>query len=373
MPGRFFQDKAGTTLGVFFTLPPKKGTADSLAGLVLINAPSPEHRSGAIVYDTGAHFQKSLSPMLATLTKQWPPQGASGKKQVSAPAEPLETYPFPDNTGSIGLPSGWRLNASGGGVQAQGPNGEDLYFNDAANNLDPNSQFGAGQIAMASRSGHPLPNHYFANSFHQSAPVSFVSTMQQRARKLGKPIPNIRIDSQTVAKDNTIFLTGEWDAHDGRGPLTVVAMVRVLAPMANGSWTMFMSHMRVPRDIYNREEATLNEIWKSFKTNDKVIQAANLAIADRIRVQGEAMRKALDVNRAKQGQGTTSKSTEDPDDASERGTQAVCNYIRGNAVIGDNQTGGQATTSNELADMLVKDNPGRLEIIPPSRFNKSQY
>ena len=51
----------------------------------------------------------------------------------------------------------------------------------------------------------------------------------------------------------------------------------------------------------------------------------------------------------------------------------VRDYIRGNAVIGDTQTGGQVRTDSDFADELVRANPGRLQIIgtrsSPSKWN----
>jgi len=371
--GKFFQDKSGTTIGVFFKLPKAAGH-DDLMGLALVNVPSEEHRSGAIMYDSANHFPKSLRSLVSRLNEEWPPKSAtsSGATSYSSKPLPLQTYRFPDNTGQVGLPEGWRpIAAAGGGIQAAGPNGEELYFNDTANNLDPSSQFGRQQIMMAQRTGRPLANHYFANSFRQSAPVSFVSMMRQRAGKQGKPMPSIEIYSQKVLEDNTIVLTGVWDAHDGRGPMALLAQVRVLAPMPNGSWTMFTYHMEIPLDHYGQYAATIPSIFHSFSTNDKLILAMNKQFVEDIHLKEAQDKYARDHQG--HGGGGGGGGSEDSSDVSYRGTQAVFNYIRGNEVIGDTQTGGQATVGTDFGDELVRSNPNRLEVIPPSRFNHTQY
>ena len=370
-----FRDKSGLTIGAFFTVPSRAQNKPALAGLALVNAPSPDHRSGAAVIDYATSFGKNLRPMVARLSQEWPSAGSKreGDSAPAAPAMPLQTLQFQDGTGQIGLPYGWRPKFAGGGaVSAMGPNGEELYFNDSANNLDPTNPQGRNLIVMLTRNGASLPNHSFANAFRQGDVSSFISTMQQRAHKMHQPNPTIEISSRTVGQDNSINYLGTWDAHDGRGAMALVAMVRVMAPMANGSWTMFMYHMRIPMSHLSEEAATIPSIWQSFKTNDKLIMAMNKGITQQILAAGDARNRAFDASQ-RRSSGTGASGIDEQEDANARGAQAVCNYIRGNAVIGDLETGGQATVDNNFADALVKANPDRLEIIQPSQFNQGRF
>jgi len=375
--GQGFQERNGTTIGLFFTVQNRMAGDQTVSGLALVSAPFADQRSGAVVYDTPDRFRKSLQPLVTRLSQEWPPrtEGSSESESMApaAPAQPLQTVRFPDNTGVVGLPAGWRpIQAAGGAVQAAGPNGEELYFNDSASNIDPTNPGGRQMIQLLTTNGRPLPNHTFANSFRAGAAAAFVSTMRQRARKLRKPDPLIKIETQFVGEDNSIYYTGKWDARDGRGPKTLIAMVRCMRPGLNGAWTMFMYHIQVPTALARQEMATLTEIWQSFHTNDGLIMKMNKQITANIVATSEANTKAFN-DHMRSHPSSNPNDTSGMTDASARGAQAVCNYIRGNAVIGDSQTGAQATVGNDLADVLVQANPERLQIIQPSQFNHSQY
>jgi len=375
--GQGFQERNGTTVGLFFTVQNRMAGNQTVSGLALVSAPSADQRSGAIVYDRPDRFRKSLQPLVARLSQEWPPrtEGASEGEPTApaAPAQPLQTVRFPDNTGVIGLPAGWRIvQATGGAVIAAGSRGEELFFNDQAHNMDPTNPGGQQMIRLMTTGGRPLPAHSFVNSFRAGAAAAFVSTMRQQARNQRKPDPQIRIQSQSVGEDNSIYYSGTWDARDGRGTKAFLAMVRCMRPMANGAWTMFIYHMQVPMPLVRQEMATMIDIWQSFHTNDGLILKMNKQITANIVAASEVRNKAFDEH-MRSHPSTNPNDPSGTSDASARGAQAVCNYIRGNAVIGDSQTGAQATVGNDLADVLVQANPERLQIIQPSQFNHSQY
>jgi hypothetical protein len=55
-------------------------------------------------------------------------------------------------------------------------------------------------------------------------------------------------------------------------------------------------------------------------------------------------------------------------DKSDRMTAAFFDVVRGQTVLLDTETGSHARTSDELADMLLRANPNRFEVVPTSEY-----
>ncbi len=75
--------------------------------------PSGSKPAAAVIYDEAARFGKTMNPMMKKLNEVWhmdttpQPAGAAGSAKA-APVAQLRQTAFPDNSGSIGLPAGWK-------------------------------------------------------------------------------------------------------------------------------------------------------------------------------------------------------------------------------------------------------------------------
>jgi hypothetical protein len=232
---KIIQNNAQHTVAIVFT-----GTQNGkpVTGLSIATAPPGAAASGAVVYDTTANFPKTARPLLSDLGAA--PSAASGRTQKSiamAPAEPLVAHPFPDNTGSIGLPSDWTLKASGGGsAYAQGPSQELVNYQQPQLAADPT--YGMGKM-LATGTG------FYANPVRHSQGMTSIALIpytgdpvqawtkgfdQMSMQTTGKHGTNFIVDSARKIGAQSDFIAGHATISSGplAGPVTYFAYVTVL-------------------------------------------------------------------------------------------------------------------------------------------------
>src|SRR5579862_4758437 len=130
--GRFFQAGGTDSVATFFTVTAKTEGGKHIAGMVIVSMPTGSQPAGALLYDDAQRFGTTANPMLKKLNEVWHADAAKAPAQSSGtPAQatvpPLRETPFPDGSGSIGLPAGWQItSAARGGVHAAGPDGESI-------------------------------------------------------------------------------------------------------------------------------------------------------------------------------------------------------------------------------------------------------
>ena len=356
--GRFFRDKSGSTVAAFFNLTAKTGGKGPVSGLVVVSAPSPSQRSAAVVYDGTDRFRKTLSPMLKRLNEEWMPAGATPEQKGAGRAEPLQTVQFPDGSGQVGLPIGWKvLLAHGGTVHAAGPHGEKVIFGDAANCQDPSTPAGRQMANFLTNNGRRIANGIYVAVRTDDPAKSFISIKHQAAQMQHLPLQSIRILSETPLDPRqpggAIHLVGELDAHDGMGLMSMTANIRMMV-LSKSSWSMLIYQTNVPQALAESERATMLAISKSYKVNSQVVNAEDAAFVASIHATAAANKKRTEAAR----------------DDSARGAQGFCNYIRDEAVIEDTQTGAHATGGYDITDQIVKSNPDRFQYVPISNYLK---
>ena len=170
----------GNSLAIIFTVKSGKAGSQEIAGLALVAVSPSAPAKGAVLSDQADRFRSTVGPMLKRLqagaglsgtgsnatgaAAQTPPSppgsteatapasaptfagpsaavssapgGAAGA--ATTPAAALHQTPFPDGSGSIGLPDGWTITgAHAGEVIAKGPAGAGLHFDWPIAALDP--------------------------------------------------------------------------------------------------------------------------------------------------------------------------------------------------------------------------------------------
>jgi hypothetical protein len=115
---------------------------------------------------------------------------ASGAAPVpSAPAQKLTQTPFPDGSGSLGLPAGWKITAAReGDVSAAGPNGEVLRFGMAQAVIDPGNP---QSRALGRGPGGSAPGNFVAIPYGTAPEQAFTAVLTQLAAKARKSTPVI--------------------------------------------------------------------------------------------------------------------------------------------------------------------------------------
>src|SRR5580700_529142 len=115
--GKLFHAKNSDSIATFITLTPKADGSRPITGLVIVTHPEGALPAAALMYDDSDRFSKTIAPMTKLLNEAWHPEGATsagssggaGEPAVAARAQPLNQTPFPDGSGSVGLPDGWHI------------------------------------------------------------------------------------------------------------------------------------------------------------------------------------------------------------------------------------------------------------------------
>jgi hypothetical protein len=276
----------GDILAAFFTVTAKNQDGRRLAGLVIASAPKSSPASAALLYDDADRFPSSLNSLFQRLKQEIgaPPssQGSSsssspasssnssGSAQASssgsssslpaptAPAAPLQPFSFPDGTGAISLPAGWKvIFARKADILAKGPNGETLRFGLNVPIVDPRDSRASALGPIRNGTG---PGNFLAIPYGVDAATTFKSFTAQLAIK-NRSQPNTmnigKVQQIPTTGGGRIFLiSGDVDTHDGQGPLTFIARVVMSAQMSMGTWSMTIYQVNIPMQLYPQEANT---------------------------------------------------------------------------------------------------------------------
>ncbi|MGD0514572.1 MAG: hypothetical protein ABSA29_14840 [Terriglobales bacterium] len=374
--GRFFQAGGTDSVATFFTVTAKSQGGKHIAGMVIVSMPSGTPPAGAIVYDDAQRFGTTANPMLKKLNEVWHPESAksapssSGTPAQAAAVPPLQQTPFPDGSGSIGLPAGWQITSAGKGtVNAVGPNSESIHFGLYFPILDPRSP----QTQMSLRSGRPLPGMYTAYPSGGDLVQAFLAVIQQVHQKQHAAMPTINITSSkkmptSQTETDSVLLTADIDSHDGKGIMASSLLVSALRPITGGTWAITVNQGSLPKRLADQEWPTISAIASSWRLNGAVIQAQTQAEIGRIKQIGANAKAQADAAHA--AEDAHNASVEARWDSQARSNQNFSNYLLDQTVVQDNNTGGHATVWNQYADSLVKNDPNRYQYVQTPDFLK---
>ncbi len=354
--GKFFRDKNGSVVAVFFKLNPTQLADRPIQGLAMVTASGP--RSAAVIYDSADRFSKTLSPMLKTLGGQWNPGGGgSGHRSSRVPA--LQAMPFPDNSGTISIPTDWRVTvAHGGATRVEGPHGEKVIMGDAINIYDPTTRAGAQGLRMSTFNGKLAPT-YAAAPLNGDPGQNFVSCRRQIAHNSGFPMQTISIDSVTTLaqrpREKVVKVVCHLDANTGQGQMLTTAIIRMVnMNPAQGFWVMFIYQDNIPVNLVSEEEATIAAIRKSYKVNESVVIAEDMAFIRSVHALSDEMKREGEQSRDNAG----------------RNGAGFCNYLLDEQVIVDSSSGQHLKGGYDITDRLVKGDPTRFQYVPIQNYLK---
>ncbi|HXX18850.1 MAG TPA: hypothetical protein VEJ46_05570 [Candidatus Acidoferrum sp.] len=352
--GNLLQSRTGSFWEGFFSLTNKDHGGAKMTGLVIVYAPPTGTAGGATLIDTADNFPKSLKSMFQLLVQQvtsgakgTTASGSSGASAAStpavvsnvksAPAAQLTAVNFPDGSARIGLPQGWVVaHAQQGDVAAKGPSGEMLRFGLRIPAVNASGGRGGNLMAIPYNSD---PATVFTQLFTQAA---------QRQR-IQPPTINIT-NTQNLGPQN-FFIYADIDKHDGQGQQSVIAHV-VKSPMMMNEFQVTISDIAGPVQVMTQESATIAEIFSSYSLNNQQM----LAITNSQIQQGLMQEKATI--------GMVQQSME----SSDRMAQGMSDYLRGESVFVDNDTGTRYRGPDDLATALSNANPNRFQTVPLSQY-----
>jgi hypothetical protein len=368
-----FKASNGDILAAFFNVTAKNQDGHKLAGLVIASAPKSGQAAAVLLYDDSDRFASSLNPMFKRLQQEisaspsalGPPTSSSSQSASpsgsasslpapTAPAAPLQTYRFPDGTGSIGLPAGWSVAfAQKADILAKGPSGEVLRFGLAMSIVDPRDPRSSALGPIRNGTG---PGNFLAIPFGIDGATAFKEFSAQMAIKNRKPSNTLNIGNiqqvPTTGGGRIFLISGDVDTHDGQGPVYFVARVVMSAQLALGGWEMTIYQVNIPKQLYPQEANTIAHIYPSYNVNVGVMLGIIKTEID-------------EVNRITENFiNWSNKLTE----SSDRTTAGFSDFLREQTVIRSTETGKHYRADDPAAQWLI--NSGRFEPVPLSQYIK---
>ncbi|SPE17908.1 exported hypothetical protein [Candidatus Sulfotelmatomonas gaucii] len=372
--GKLDKNTTGEILAGFFTVTGKNLDGKPMEGLAIVYAPKTGTAGGAVLLDDADRFPTTVNSMFTRLKQVIAPSAsssgaapASGSGAASnagpsaaaaapvksGPAQPLQRAVFPDGTGSIGLPAGWQMqNAQKGDVSAAGPHGEKLRFGWTIAVIDPTNP---QSRALMGNSRGAAPGNFVAIPHSADPATAFKAAFTQLAQKARKQPPAIDIAKvQDIAMQGGAneFMFGDIDFNDGQGKQYLVAQMISTPVVTMGTWQMTLHVMYGPQQVMGQEASTIAEIFPNYSRNTQMVNAiVNQQIQQSIAQTNQFVNTVAQYN-----------------DSSDRMTAGMSNMLRDQTVVVDTQTGGHATTSDDLAGALIGANPNRFQSVSPSGY-----
>jgi hypothetical protein len=214
------------------------------------------------------------------------PQGGAAPGGAPGPIQ-LQTYTFPDGTGSIGLAQGWSTQAQSCMqlVVIQGPNDEGINMGLTFSVYTPDSPALRLQQQLAANSrrmGNAAPQgpQTFVAPFTE--PVEAVKNLMPQLSAVSQRNggPALEFDKALVVKPaQSMFPNGRSElmvysfikTRNGQSArYRAVAQVSVTA-LTQGSWMFSLVGGSAPEELFERDEPTILAMTNSLKTNDSVI------------------------------------------------------------------------------------------------------
>jgi hypothetical protein len=359
--GKAFQSHDAKNFGAFFTVAPRTPNDKRIAGLVIVSLAPGTPPAAAVLYDDSSRFARTEPVLLRALTDAW--KSASASTSTALPA--LTPTTFPDGSGSVSLPSGWRITfASHGAAKIMGPRGETVLLSNTVGPIyDPNNPRVQSQMRYANPNNRPIlcpesdPLHIYLCALRRSVPQ-----LPDFQLKNSRAIPAQRLAVQAVLVD------ADLDLHDGRGMMSCELGLSITAINALGSRTLGVNGTCAPQSSAQQEQPTLRAIYDSYSINGQVVASEYAGDARRSIAAGNNAR--AQANSAHAAEDARSASFQAHMDNIDRFSKSFQNYQLDQTELQDNNQNARGAVPNSLADALIKADPDRFQAVPTPNFLK---
>jgi hypothetical protein len=366
LAGNAFQSRDGQNFGAFFTVTPKSAANNRIAGLVIVSLSGATPPAGAVLYDDSNRFASTEPALMHMLTDacrsaSTPVKTTGDSSSGSVP--PLTPTRFPDGSGAVNLPAGWRITfASHGAALIEGPRGESVLLSNSVGPIfDPNNP----QVQARLRYANPRNPPILCAS--ADALQTYLCILHRRALqptfelRNSRPIPPQRLAVQAVLID------ADLDLHDGRGMMSCELGLAITAP-SNFGRTLGVNGTCAPQASALQEQPTLKAIYDSYSINGQVVSQEFAADERHSREAGNNAR--IQANNAHAAEAAQSASFQAHMDNIDRFSKSFQNYQLDQTELQDNEQNARGAVPNSLADALIKANPDRFQSVPTQNFLK---
>ena len=365
--GKAFQSRDGQNFGAFFTVTAKTQGNRKIAGLAIVSLARGAKPAAAVLYDDSSRFAKTEPMLLRALTDAWrtvaTPAAASGASH-SGTVPPLTPTRFPDGSGAVNLPAGWRITfASHGGAKIVGPRGETVLLSNSAGPIyDANNPQVQARLRYANPNNRPIlcPN---SDALH-----TYLCILQQGGAQPAFQLRNSRALPPQGRAVQAVLIDADIDLHDGRGVLSCELGLSITGISPLGDRTLGINGTCAPQSSAAQEQPTLKAIYDSYSINGQVVASEYAGDERRSREAGNNAR--IQANNAHAAEDAQSAAYQAHMDNIDRFSKSFQNYQLDQTELQDSEQNARGAVPNSLADALIKANPDRFQAVPTQNFLK---
>jgi hypothetical protein len=364
--GKVFESRDGKNFGAFFTVTANLAGSKPFAGLAIVSLAPGMRAAAAVLYDESARFAQTERPLLRRLTEAWRTASTSASLEGShsAAVPPLTATRFPDGSGSVDLPEGWRITfASHGAALIVGPRDEQVLLSNSVGPIfDPNNPQVQSRLRFANPRNPPIlcPT---GDALHTYLCVLQRNNKQPTFQlKQSRPIPALRLAVESMLID------ADLDLHDGKGLRSCELGLSLTAVGPQGGRTLGINGTCAPQTMAAQEQPTLKSIYDSYSINGQVIQQEFKVDEQRSRQAGNNAR--IQANAAHAAEDARSAAFQAHMDNIDRMSKSFQNIQFDQTELQDSEEHTRGAVPNALADAWVKANPDRYQTVPSQDFLK---
>jgi hypothetical protein len=325
-------DRFGTTVG------------DMLQQMrqVALGASATTARGSTAVTTPSAASTASTTTSAAAMAAPSSAAPVAASNATAAPVGPLHTTEFPDGSGTVGLPDGWKIaGAHAGEVIAQGPAPAALHFDYLVNAYDPSR-------SRPVKGWHAIP--YGADV---ATKMNLITTQNAQSQHQSPPAVKVLATQQVAA--NNYMIVEDVNMNDGSIPFRAWTQIFVGPLGPAGGYTLTMYQILLPQQVSaDQGNATAKALFGSYKVNaDRVMQEI---------AAGNAQNQAITDSYLNISQHAF--------DAQQRSFAADDYALLGNTVVRDRDFNAHGLVSDNLANALTQADPNRFQEVPASQYIK---
>jgi len=356
--GKAFRSHDGQNFGAFFTVTDKAQQSRKVAGLVIVSLANGAKPAAAVLYDVSSRFATTEPGLLRALTAAW--RTAS----TGAPASGLTPTRFPDGSGAVDLPTGWRIAfASHGAAKIVGPNGELVLLSNSVGPI-----YDAGNPQVQARLRYANANNPPILCPNSDALHTYLCVLQRNRPPPSFQLKNSRPLPAQGRIAQAVLIDAELDLQDGKGTLSCELGLSITAISALGDRTLGINGTCAPRASLPAEQPTLKAVYDSYSINGQVV--AGQYAADERRSRQAGINARSQANAAHAAEDARSAAFQAHMDNIDRFSKSFQNYQLDQTELQDNNLNARGAIPNALADALIKADPDRFEAVPTQNFLK---
>ncbi len=249
-----------------------------------------------LAWDRADHFGGSFSGYLQTLAGA-AGAGAPGAASAPAarPAPALNWQNFPDGSGRIRVPPGWKLDSYKGWVMGNGPEG----FINLGMSFPVETDSSIKQFyPTALVAPYTDPVTAFVQVIPQVAVMMAAASNQPATTIQGiRVVESVPVES--FAGSTAAMLHAEYQVTppgEATRESADIALV-IIAPTGAGQWMFYSSGVGCPRDQFARNLPVLMEIWKSYQVAGWVSQERMAKAMQSLREANQIMEDTMAARR----------------------------------------------------------------------------